>query len=38
VAATPLAFAPFVAATSWQLGFALLTVFPPAALYVLRGL
>jgi sugar phosphate permease len=38
VAATPLAFAPLVAATSWQLGFGVLIIFPAAALYVLREL
>jgi hypothetical protein len=37
-ALTPLAFAPFVAATSWQLGFTLLVLFPLCALYVLKGL
>ena len=38
VVAAPLAFAPFVAATSWQAGFAVAAVCPLAAVLVLRPL
>jgi MFS family permease len=38
VAATPLAFAPLVAATSWRAGFAVAAVFPLLAVIVLRRL
>lgn len=38
VVAAPLAFAPFVAATSWQAGFAVAAACPLAAVLVLRPL
>jgi MFS family permease len=38
IVATPLVFAPFVAATSWRAGFAVAAVFPLAAVLVLRRL
>ena len=36
--ATPVAFAPFVAATSWRAGFGLAALFPLLGLWVLRRL
>jgi MFS family permease len=36
--ATPIVFAPFVAATSWRAGFGLAAVFPLLGLWVLRRL
>jgi MFS family permease len=38
VVVAPLAFAPFVAATSWQAGFAVAAAFPLAGAFVLRRL
>ena len=38
VVAAPLAFAPFVSATSWRAGFALAAAFPVAGIVVLRRL
>jgi MFS family permease len=38
IAATPVLFAPFVAATSWRAGFAVAAAFPLAGIAVLRRL
>jgi MFS-type transporter involved in bile tolerance (Atg22 family) len=38
VVVAPLAFAPFVAATSWRAGFAVAAAFPLAGALVLRSL
>ena len=38
VVAAPLAFAPFVDATSWRAGFAVAAAFPMAGIAVLRRL
>jgi hypothetical protein len=38
VAVTPLAFAPFVASTSWRAGFLVAAILPLVAVVVLRPL